>query len=108
MNRITKSIPDEAKIADELQEMKDEDGQASIIRWALENNGKQLKEWCYLDDEGELQGPLAKRFEQAIRLEGSVALTPVDLATFWIRAKLFTLIFIVDLLNYLYLDLNFL
>lgn len=71
MNRITKSIPDEAKIADELQEMKDEDGQASIIRWALENNGKHLKEWCYLDDDGELQGPLAKRFEQAIRLEGS-------------------------------------
>ena len=71
MNKITKNIPDEAKIADELQEMKDEDGGASIIRWSLENNGDKLKEWCYLDDDGELQGPLAKRFEQAIRLEGS-------------------------------------
>ena len=71
MNRITKNIPDEAKIADELQEMKEETGEASIIRWALENNADKLKEWCYIDDNGELQGPLAKRFEQAIRLEGT-------------------------------------
>lgn len=71
MNRITKNIPDEAKIADELQEMKEETGEASIIRWALENNEDKLKEWCYIDEKGELQGPLAKRFEQAIRLEGT-------------------------------------
>jgi DNA polymerase-3 subunit alpha len=71
MNKITKNIPDEAKIADELQEMKEETGESSIIRWALENNVDKLKEWCYIDDSGELQGPLAKRFEQAIRLEGT-------------------------------------
>lgn len=71
MNRITKNIPDEAKIADELQEMKDETGEASIIRWALENESNKLKEWCFIDDNNELQGPLAKRFEQAIRLEGT-------------------------------------
>lgn len=71
MNRITKNIPDESKIADELQEMKEETGEASIIRWALENNADKLKEWCYIDDNNELQGPLAKRFEQAIRLEGT-------------------------------------
>lgn len=71
MNRITKNIPDESKIADELQEMKEETGEASIIRWALENNADKLKEWCFIDDKGELQGPLAKRFEQAIRLEGT-------------------------------------
>lgn len=71
MNKITKNIPDEAKIADELQEMKEETGESSIIRWALENNVDKLKEWCYIDDNGELQGPLAKRFEQAIRLEGT-------------------------------------
>ena len=71
MNRITKHIPDEAKIADELQEMKEETGEASIIRWALENNADKLKEWCYIDDNGQLHGPLAKRFEQAIRLEGT-------------------------------------
>lgn len=71
MNRITKNIPDEAKIADELQEMKDETGEASIIRWALENESEKLKDWCFIDDNNELQGPLAKRFEQAIRLEGT-------------------------------------
>lgn len=71
MNRITKNIPDEAKIADELQEMKEDTGEASIIRWALENNVDKLKEWCYINDDGELSGPLAKRFEQAIRLEGT-------------------------------------
>ena len=72
MNRITKYIPDEAKIADELQEMKEDTGEASIIRWALENNVDKLKEWCYISDTDDtLAGPLAKRFEQAIRLEGT-------------------------------------
>jgi len=71
MNKITKHIPDEAKISDELQEMKEETGEASIIRWALENNSDKLKEWCYIDENDQLQGPLAKRFEQAIRLEGT-------------------------------------
>ena len=71
MNRITKYIPDEAKIADELQEMKEDTGEASIIRWALENNVDKLKEWCYISEDNTLAGPLAKRFEQAIRLEGT-------------------------------------
>jgi DNA polymerase-3 subunit alpha len=71
MNQITKNIPDEAKIADELQEMKEETGESSIIRWALENHADKLKEWCYIDENDTLQGPLAKRFEQAIRLEGT-------------------------------------
>ena len=66
MNQITKHIPDEAKIADELQEMKD----ASIIKRALENNSKPLNDWCHLKDD-KLVGPLEKRFEQAIRLEGT-------------------------------------
>lgn len=71
MNKITKNIPDEAKIADELQEMKEDTGEASIIRWALENNVDKLKEWCYISNDNTLEGPLAKRFEQAIRLEGT-------------------------------------
>ena len=70
MNQITKLLPDEAKIADELQEMKDESGEASIIQWALEHNSKRLKDWCHIKND-KLQGPLAKRFEQAIRLEGT-------------------------------------
>jgi len=71
MNKITKNIPDEAKIADELQEMKEETGEASIIRWALENNADSLRDYCYIDSNNTLNGPLAKRFEQAIRLEGT-------------------------------------
>src|SRR5690606_20379226 len=64
-------IPDEAKIADDLQLMKEETGESSIIRWALENNSDKLSEWCTLNDNGELEGPLAARFAQAIRLEGT-------------------------------------
>ena len=73
MNSITQHIQDEAKIADELQEMKEETGESSIIRWALENDKQgKLKEWCYIEDD-ELKGPYSKRFEQAIRLEGTKA-----------------------------------
>ena len=43
MNRITEPIPDEAKIADQLQEMKEETGESSIIRWALENKADELE-----------------------------------------------------------------
>ena len=77
MNRITKWIPDEADISDQLQEMREADkdsggdGDASIIMWALENNSDELKQWCYIDDNGDLQGSMSKRFEQAIRLEGT-------------------------------------
>ena len=77
MNRITQWIPDEADISDQLQEMREADkesggdGEASIIQWALENHEEELKQWCYIDDSGNLQGPMAKRFEQAIRLEGT-------------------------------------
>ncbi len=71
MNRITAFIPDEARIADDLQEMKEETGESSIIMWSLENNADKLKEWCHIDEKGNLQGPLSKRFEQAIRLEGT-------------------------------------
>jgi DNA polymerase-3 subunit alpha len=71
MNNITKHIPDEAKIADELQEIKEEEGSASIIRWALENNPEKFKDWCQINENGQLEGPLAKRFEQAIRIEGT-------------------------------------
>ena len=68
-NAITSHILDEAKIADELQDMKQELGTASVITWALENKKDELKEWCYVDDNGVLQGKFAKIFEQAIRLE---------------------------------------
>ena len=71
MNKITEYIPDEATIAEELQEMKDEGGNASIIQWALENRSEELSQWCRIKDNGELDGDYAPLFAQAIRLEGS-------------------------------------
>lgn len=71
MNEITKNIIQEHKITDELQKMKESTGESSIIRWCLENTPKKLEKWCELNDKGELIGPLAARFEQAIRLEGT-------------------------------------
>jgi DNA polymerase-3 subunit alpha len=68
-NRITSNIIDEAKIADELEQMKKEEGDASIIRWALENKAEALEQWCKLDDNGNLDGPLAQHFAWAIALE---------------------------------------
>ena len=71
VNRITDHIPDEAAISDELQEMREDTGEASIIQWALENNASGLSPWCRLLDDGTLDGPLATEFAQAIRLEGT-------------------------------------
>lgn len=77
MNKITEFIPDEAEIADQLQVMKEADkkaggdGEASIIQWALENHPEQLKAWAYIDDNSNIQGPMGKLFEQAIRIEGT-------------------------------------
>lgn len=74
MNKITEYIPDEAAIADQLQEMIEEEGHASIIKWALENNPEPLKEWAYIDENGEIQssqGNYGNLFAQAIRLEGT-------------------------------------
>lgn len=70
MNRITKAIPDEAAIADELAEMADETGESSIIQWALDNHKNELAEFCTKDEDGVLSGPYAQYFAQAIRLEG--------------------------------------
>lgn len=71
MTEITKNIIEEHKIADELQTMKEERGESSIIQWCLENTPKKLNKWCYIEDDGTLSGPLARRFEQAMRLEGT-------------------------------------
>ena len=70
-NAMTKYILDEAKIADELQEMKEELGTSSIIRWCIENNPNRFKDWVQIDENGELIGDKAEIFKQAIRLEGT-------------------------------------
>lgn len=74
MNRMTENVPDESKISDALQEMLEEDGEASILKWTLENHPEDLKEWVYLDENGDIQssqGNFGNLFAQAIRLEGT-------------------------------------
>jgi len=70
INKITDNIPDEAKIADDLQEMEEEEGQSSIVMWSLIHRADKLKDYCILKD-GQLEGPMAAHFAQAIRLQGT-------------------------------------
>lgn len=69
MNEITKYIPDEAAISDQLQEM-DED-ERSIIMWALINRANELRDFCHINDNGELVGDYAEYFREAIAIEGT-------------------------------------
>lgn len=69
MNEITKYIPDEAAVSDQLAEMDEED--RSIIRWALLNNADELRDYCYIDEDGQLRGDYAEYFQQAIDIEGT-------------------------------------
>lgn len=69
MNEITDCIPDEAMISDQLELMDKED--RSIIRWALINEANNLRKWCYIDEEGNLAGPMAETFRQGMIIEGT-------------------------------------
>lgn len=69
MNAITKSVPNEADISDQLAEMDDED--RSIIRWALMNRADELRDFCHIADNGKLEGDYAEYFQQAIDIEGT-------------------------------------
>jgi DNA polymerase-3 subunit alpha len=69
MNEISKVIPNEADVSDQLQAMDEED--RSIIKYALINNHEELRDYCFVNDNGELEGDYAKYFEQAIEIEGT-------------------------------------
>lgn len=69
VNEITKHIPDEARISEELEEMDEED--RSIIRWALLNNKDQLRDFCFINSNNQLEGDYAEHFEHAIAIEGT-------------------------------------
>lgn len=69
MNEITKHIPDEAAISDQLQEMDEEE--RSIIKWALLNKSNDLRDFCFINDHGELDGDYAEYFKEAIAIEGT-------------------------------------
>lgn len=65
MNEITKLIPNDAEISDELENME----KPSTIIWALENVPK-IRAYCYIGENEQLEGEFAKAFDQAIRMEG--------------------------------------
>lgn len=67
MNEITKYIPNEAEISDQLEMMEEK----SIIGWALENDPDSVKSWCFINEEGDLEGPLVDVFKTAIKIEGT-------------------------------------
>jgi intein/homing endonuclease len=67
MNIITKNIPQEAEINDQMEEA----GETSIINWTLKNDPKGISDWCYINNNGEIVGEYAEYFKQAIRLEGT-------------------------------------
>lgn len=69
MNEITKYIPDEAAISDQLAEMDEDD--RSIIRWSLLNRADDLMDYCHINDDGNLEGDFAEYFKQAIEIEGT-------------------------------------
>lgn len=69
MNAITKNVPNEAEISDQLADMDEED--RSIIRWALINRPQELQDFCSISETGELEGQYAEYFKQAIEIEGT-------------------------------------
>ena len=69
MNAITKSVPNEADISDQLAEMDHED--RSIIRWSLLNRADELRDFCHITEGGKLEGDYAEYFQQAIEIEGT-------------------------------------
>lgn len=66
LNELTESLPQEASISDELEEM----DVKSVILWTLENEPKKLEKWCKLNN-GILTGELSELFDLAIRIEGT-------------------------------------
>ena len=67
MNRITKALPQEHEISDQLQDMEE----SSVIKWALLHQPETLSDYCKMGDDDSLEGEYAKLFEQAIRIEGT-------------------------------------
>ena len=67
MNTITKSLPHEHEVSDQLAEMDD----PSVIKWTLMNQPETLRDYCRLNDDGQLEGDYSKLFAQAMRIEGT-------------------------------------
>lgn len=67
INEMTEHIPDEAEIADELENMEEK----SIILWSLQNRPKKFERWCTLNEDGTFSGPYAESFGRAMKMEGT-------------------------------------
>jgi DNA polymerase-3 subunit alpha len=70
-NKITESIPEEAKVEPQMKEVKEK----SLIVWTLKYCPDILKDYVRIDENGELHGEFAEPFKKAIRLEGIVKST---------------------------------
>lgn len=71
IKELTKRLPQgESSISDELQEMAEEEGSFSVIRWALENEPKKFSEYVTIQEDGSLTGPLSYELRCAISIEG--------------------------------------
>lgn len=64
MNQITKIIPSDAAISDQIGAYDN-----SVLKWSLDNLKDDLKDYVWEED-GELHGEYAEVFKQAMRLEG--------------------------------------
>lgn len=71
VKQITSHIPEEARISEELQDMKDSGVEPSIIRYALESDPESFKEWCEYNPTGPCGGTFGPYFDMAMRLEGT-------------------------------------
>lgn len=71
VKRITANVPEESRITEELQAMKDRGEEPSIIRYALENDPNSYSDWCVINDDGTYGGVFGSYFAQAVRLEGT-------------------------------------
>ena len=69
MNQLASHIPDESKISDKLEDMREQYGYSSILEWALDNKGKELSPWVTFENR-ELNGPFSRYFQLAMEIEG--------------------------------------
>ena len=67
VNVMTKSLPEESKISDKLQDLPPED--RSVIKYALNTYPEKFNQWCHINEHGELDGEYQNLFKQALRLE---------------------------------------
>ena len=67
INEITSALPDEQLISDQLELMDNK----SVILWALEYQPEKLRNYCYVNEDSQLDGPMKDIFTQAINIEGT-------------------------------------